>query len=117
MAAVSLPAEVKPRSAAARFRGSAEDRHMRVQRRRPEVILDVQGEVIEMGAFCEGVPECWLAWTEGEDVVQGQGDRILKILLNFTASSTVPASVIQTRGAAVCSLVESLEYSGRRCEV
>lgn len=70
-----------------------------------------------MGEFVRGVPKCWLAWTEGEAVVQGQGEKILKILLNFTASANVPASVIQTRGAAVCALIEALEYAGRRCEV
>lgn len=84
---------------------------------RPEVMLDVVGEVIEMGSYMEGIPECMLTWTEGEEVMQGSGERTLRVLLNFTASSTVSASVIQTRGAAVCALVEALEYAGRRCEV
>jgi len=84
---------------------------------RPEIALDVVGDVIEMGEFMRGVPECMLAWVEGDEVMDGQGERILKILLNFTASANVPASVIQTRGAAVCALIEALEYAGRRCEV
>jgi hypothetical protein len=82
---------------------------------RPEIVRSVEGEELDIDAYNEGKPECFLVYQDGEEESDGSG--VVRILANLTASWNVSAEVLEVRGAALCALVQALEFAGRRCEV
>jgi hypothetical protein len=38
---------------------------------RPEVVTDVAGDMIDMGSYCEGKPDCWLATQQSDELTLG----------------------------------------------
>jgi hypothetical protein len=82
---------------------------------RPEVISDVTGDLIDMGSYCEGRPDCWLALQESDELTCGA--QTVTIVADVCASSTISKETIYVRGAAVAALVAALEFAGRPCEV
>ncbi|MDQ3213710.1 MAG: hypothetical protein M3Q85_13605 [Acidobacteriota bacterium] len=82
---------------------------------RPETAYAVCGDVIDMGRFLVGEPECFMEFREGDDLTVGS--KIVRIVVNIAASGGIGPDVIALRGAAVCALVEASELSGRRAEV
>jgi len=83
---------------------------------RPELTYDVCGDAWDMGRVLSGEPECAMRWQETEVPVAASG-KVVRIVVNGTASWSVTREVLFTRGAAICALVDALEASGRRCEV
>jgi hypothetical protein len=82
---------------------------------RTDVNHDIEGHVIDVARYVEGEPECWMRF---EDVItEGQGNRVLKLVFNMTASAGVSSDVMVRKGAYISALVELLEYSGFRVEV
>ena len=55
-------------------------------------------------------------WASEDKETKGVG-RILSIVINISASWTVPASAIEHRGACAAALVDCLEHQGIQCEV
>jgi hypothetical protein len=82
---------------------------------RPEIGYAVCGDTIDMGRYLMGEPECFMEWRESE--VSAAGAKVLKVAINISISSAIPADAIMRRGAAMIALVDLLEQAGRRCEV
>lgn len=73
------------------------------------------GGVLDVARFLDGEPECWIKL---ETVTsEGPGIKHLTIVFNGTASAGISTHVMILKGAAVASLVETLEYAGHRCRV
>ena len=73
------------------------------------------GGVLDVARFLDGEPECWIKL---ETVTTaGSGIKHLTIVFNGTASSGISTNVMILKGAAVASLIETLEYAGHRCRV
>lgn len=83
---------------------------------KPEIQWDVAGDFADAGLFTTGVPECMGSFVESEQVTAGSG-KIVRILMNLSASACVDAETIMRRGAACCALVDALESAGRSCEI
>ncbi|MBZ0158413.1 MAG: hypothetical protein K8I29_19620 [Alphaproteobacteria bacterium] len=64
---------------------------------------DVTGECIDVGAYLEGVPECWLA-----AVPEERQKPSLEIIVNCSISSGVKESKIINRGAVITALIDAL---------
>jgi hypothetical protein len=79
------------------------------------IVYDVEGIGIDIGEYVKGEPECWQRIET--HIVQGQGNRILRLVMNGFFSAGVKQDVIIARGATVAALVELLEYAGNRVEV
>lgn len=70
---------------------------------------DVAGSQVDVARFLEGDPECMV------DYVSPLGNaKTLDVYLNATVSASVPSSLIEARGAAVCAMIDALETSGTR---
>jgi len=73
---------------------------------------DVTGNDFDIPMVLQGIPEHW--FTMQSRIEQGQGNRVIHIVYNATASSGISAETITAKGAAVAALIESLEYAGIR---
>jgi hypothetical protein len=83
-----------------------------------EIRFDVEGECgIDMGRLMEGEPECVMTTQTTEEVREGVGNQLIRVVLNLAASCGVSADVLKARGAATVALVDLLESTGKRCEV
>jgi hypothetical protein len=67
---------------------------------------DVVGEAFDMGTYLSGEPEHWLT------PMFEPRRRIVRIVMNVFASGRVEASTLMNRGAAVLSLIKSLQEKG-----
>lgn len=77
-----------------------------------EPVYDVVGECPDVGAFLSGEPEHMVGFHLAEKEA-----RILRIVVNVSASCGVSKEAIMGRGAAVCAMVDAIEQSGTRTEV
>lgn len=82
---------------------------------RPEIVAEVTGEMIDMGSYSEGRPDCWFATQAGEELTTGA--QTVTIVADASAAAGISKDVIYIRGAALTALVASLEMAGRPCEV
>jgi len=74
-----------------------------------QTFMNYTGFVVDMGRFMMGDPECMMDYVPEE----GQAmNRVVKILVNITASSFVSADTIRRRGVAVAALVDTLHKLG-----
>ena len=64
---------------------------------------DTAGDYIDMGAYLEGVPECFGKITSAEGPKES-----VRIVASITASSIVHEDHIKNRGAAICALIDQL---------
>ena len=71
---------------------------------------DTAGDYIDMGAYLEGVPECFGKITSAE----GPKDSV-RIVASITAASFVHEDHIKTRGAAICALIDQLRKTHFVC--
>ena len=84
----------------------------------PEVVFDVTGDCMDMGAVMEGCPEHWMSDQESEEEVRDQSHgRMVRISVNVSAASNVPAEWMVNRAAAIAAFVEIAERSGRVAEI
>lgn len=82
---------------------------------RPELVYDVEGSQIDIGRFLDGEPECWQAFQP--TIVEGTGNRIVRIAANTVVSGAHNESAFLAVGVSLCALIEALEIGGIRCEV
>lgn len=96
-----MAARIKPRNQKNRFEAKARE---------------AGPGVVSMGAFNAGHPQPYVVLEESNAVKAGRG-KIVKVVVNISASAGVNKSTIERRGAAILSLVSALEKAGRRVEV
>jgi hypothetical protein len=79
---------------------------------RPETVLDVTGDYVDVAVYLEGIPECMVQWQEVETT-----KRVARIMVNGSVSSGTSKEVIKWRGATVLALIDRLEAQGIRVEL
>lgn len=87
---------------------------------RQEVYFDVVGSGgYDMGTVLTGVPECALEWVDTQVMEKRQSNqgKVIKFLVNLSASWSVSAEVLAMRGAVVGAMVDCLEHEGYSVEV
>jgi hypothetical protein len=82
---------------------------------RPRISYDVSGELLDVARYCMGEPEHWGIFQT--DLVEGQGHKHVKLVINIGASCMVKPETIIARGAVAAALVNLLELAGHRAEV
>jgi hypothetical protein len=82
---------------------------------RVEIVHDVEGNGLDVARYVDGEPECWQKFETIQ--LEGQGNKIIRLVFNNVASSGVSPEVMIRKGAAVSAVVELLEYAGHRVEV
>lgn len=82
---------------------------------RPDVVHDIEGDFVDIGRFVSQEPECWQKFQNV--ITEGQGQKIVKIVLNQAASGGVSAKAMREKGGMVVSLINLLEYAGFRTEI
>jgi hypothetical protein len=76
-------------------------------------VHDVSGAYVDVGRFCEGVPECMLTFEESEAPQSG----FVWVHISCGVSAVVSSQQIQLQGAVVGALVDSLESLGQRVKL
>lgn len=82
---------------------------------REEVLHDVVGSSIDIGAYLNGDPECWTRMES--HIVDGNSPRIFRLVYNASASAGITPDTMIGKGAAIAALVKALEFAGHRVEV
>jgi hypothetical protein len=84
---------------------------------RSNVVYDVEGEAIDIGAYLSNDPECFMRM-ENETVTSPcNSPKLVSIVCNVSPSAAVNAESIVNKGAHVMALVRTLEFAGHRVEV
>lgn len=73
--------------------------------------FDVAGAVADVPRFLAGAPDSMVQW---DPMPREGGARLFSIAIDTAVSAAVSNDAIEIRGAAVCSLVDALESTGRR---
>lgn len=81
--------------------------------RQYEPVHDVTGSYVDVGRYCEGVPECMLSFEESEAPQPG----FVWIHVSTGVNAAVSTSEIQLQGGAVGALVDALESAGQRVKL
>lgn len=82
---------------------------------RQDVTYDVTGEWCDAGRLISGEPEC-MGQMHDTDLA-GHGSKVVRVLVNLSASCGISAQQMCKRGAAALALVDCLEQAGRSVEV
>lgn len=81
--------------------------------RQYEPVYDVWGAYVDVGRYCEGVPECMLTYEETETPQTG----FVWVNVSTGINGGVSTREIQLHGAAVGALVDALESAGQRVKL
>jgi hypothetical protein len=76
--------------------------------------MDLSGDVVDVGTFLTGEPECMIAPVMVP--TPGTG-RVVRIVVPTAVSASVSADTVRARGAAIVALVDVLARCGNRLEV
>jgi hypothetical protein len=82
---------------------------------RPQVVTDVCGDMIDMGSYCEGRPDCWFTVEQADELTSGA--QTVTIVADVCVSAGISKETIYVRGAAIAALVAAPEFAGRPCDV
>jgi hypothetical protein len=74
---------------------------------------DVSGAYVDVGAYCEGEPECMVDFEE--KLMPRQRVAKMFVQINYNGGMDVPE--IERRGVALSAVVDALEGHGMQCEV
>jgi len=74
---------------------------------------DVSGAYEDVGAYCEGEPECMVDFDE--QMMPRQRVARIFVQINYNGGMDVPE--IERRGVAISAVVDALEVHGMQCEV
>lgn len=99
--------EVRPQ--VDRLFGDVESHINNVLESKFQTFHNYSGHVVDMGRYVEGDPECMLDYV---DVPQAGMGRVVRILINITASSMISPEDIKRRGVAVVALIDTLHKLG-----
>lgn len=78
-----------------------------------EVVWDVVGGSVDIGAYVSGVPECMMEFVEAPSTEE----KFVDIHFSSGVNAGVTDEEMAQSGAAVAALVDALEASGKRCRV
>lgn len=84
--------------------------------RREVILREVGPGSLSMGNYLSGHPQPYVVQRDSASARNGKG-KIIKLIVNLTASSGIATEVIERRGGAIVSLVTALESAGRRVEI
>ena len=79
-----------------------------------EPTMAVEGGELDIGAYVQGVPECWIDTVPEYRPASGG---IVRITINMAVSAGVGHAAMIARGTAIAGLVSALEVAGRSAEV
>jgi len=79
----------------------------------PEIINDVTGGAVDIGAYLSDDPECFLR----VDDEQAQVRPVIRIAVELAVAGRIPAVDAMNRGRAVLAMVEALELQGHSTEL
>jgi hypothetical protein len=82
---------------------------------RNDIVYDVEGMGIDVAKYVEGEPECWQSYVATH--VEGQGQRILRLVVNGSTSGGIHADEMIRRGSFITATVDCLERAGFNVEV
>lgn len=77
-------------------------------------VYDVQGAMVDVGAYLEGQPECMVDFLPVE---QSRVGRVVNVIVQIGVASQVTKDEILARGAAVAALVEALAIAQHSTEI
>lgn len=80
-----------------------------------DVVHEVEGQNLDIARYLEGDPECWMQMVPTR--VEGSGPHFFNVVVNNCVSGGCPASIIETRGAAIVAAVNLLELTGARVQL
>ena len=83
---------------------------------RPLPVYDTTGDMIDVGAFLGGQPECFVTMQDTDQKGEGFGRKVVSILCNISVLGDVKSSQIFNRGAGVVAALEVLETNGYSVE-
>jgi hypothetical protein len=73
---------------------------------------NVTGEILDVGTYLTGAPECWL-----EPVSEPQPTRIIKLAIEIGGAQFITGAQMANRGQAIVALVNALELAGYSVEL
>lgn len=82
---------------------------------REEMVHDVVGNSVDVGAYLNDDPECWTRMET--HIADGNSPKIFRIVYNTSISYGIDKQTIIGKGAAIAALIKALEYAGHRAEV
>lgn len=85
-----------------------------VTARQARYAWDVTGDVVDVGRFLTGEPECWV--TQERDA-ESPSASVVRIVANLAASGAVSQGSLFARGAVILATVDVLESLGHRVEL
>lgn len=87
------------------------------QRTRKKIVAREAGPgVLSMGKFVAGHPQPYMNLEDDTRVAKGRG-KVVKVVVNITASAVVDTEVIERRGAAMLAMLAAMEQAGKRVEL
>ena len=75
---------------------------------KPDVDYSTSGQIIDMGKYLDGLPECCLKL----DVPDSGGSRIVDIVVNASINCNQNADAVKNRGTAIAVIIRTLESLG-----
>ena len=84
---------------------------------RPQQIWDVTGLVLDVATFLDGQPECFIDEVIPERGEHVDGNGIVRITVNLSASCGVDSRQLETKGVFVAALADVLESLGYRAQI
>lgn len=79
----------------------------------PVFFNDVCGEVLDIGSYSTGSPECF--WNQ--EIQEMRGTKILRLAVEIGGASLITATELQNRGESLIALINSLEIAGYSVEL
>lgn len=79
-----------------------------------QTVMNYSGDSVDMDRYLMGDPECMMDY---EMVPAGRMGRVVRVLVNGSASWRVDSDTIKARGALACALVDTLAKLGVGVEV
>jgi hypothetical protein len=85
-----------------------------VSSRQSQFVYDLTGDVVDVGKYLGGEPECFLTTEQNGESSSGS---IVKLVANLAASGAVSTESLFARGAVILAAIDILESLGHRVEL
>lgn len=80
----------------------------------PEAEHDVEGALVDVGAYVAGEPECMMRFV---DQPAKRNGGLLRVIVNVTGNGDISADAFMQRGAAIVAMVDAMERGGKSVEI
>lgn len=84
---------------------------------KPQQVFDVAGNLLDVGRFLDGEPEYFVDEITPENGERIDGNGIVRITINLSASCGIDSKQLETRGVYVAALADVLESLGYRVQI